>query len=457
MNILAIHTSHDGSMTYVKENKIIFHTQLDRYNRMKHMPCPSYKALKIIEGIEFDKFIMTELGNDSAKEWLAMMDNNKIIKEKLDKAERITYNEHHLLHAYASLCWQKDIANIVVMDGNGVIKNNNHLCLTTEQESIFSHGVHIKSSHNNIGYTYELGCREIFKEKFQEGKLLALSLHDKKAHEIQKCFEKEFDQYILSNNLKDSVIFTGGCTQNVINNSLQLKNFKTIFPDPFNGDFGISLGAINYYLNNKLKVDNIYLGVKQKISYNLFADCEIKWVTPHEVAKILVNEPVAIFQSRSEQGQRGLGNRSLLMNANNDSALNKINSIKKREWYRPFALTIMQTEAGGWFDMTTPNSPYMMFTFKVKKDKKHYFKVGLAKDDTSRIQTLKHSDNPHFYRLLEAFEDITELPFLLNTSLNLPGEVLVEDMTDLREMLDNSDLKYVYFPEDMRLLIKNNP
>ena len=454
MNILAIHTSHDGSMTYVKENKIVFHTQLDRYNRMKHMACPSYKALKIIEGIEFDKFIITELGNDSAKEWLAMMDNNKIIREKLAKAERITYNEHHLLHAYASLCWHKDIPNIVVMDGNGVIKNNKHLCLTTEQESIYSYGVHIKSSHNNIGYNYELDCREIFKEKFQEGKLLALSLHDKKANKIQKRFEREFDKYIHSNNLKDSVIFTGGCTQNVVNNSLQLKNFKTIFPDPFNGDFGISLGAINYYLNNRLRVDNVYLGVKQKLNFNLFKDCELRDTSPQEVASILINEPVAIFQSRSEQGQRGLGNRSLLMNANHMVAMEKVNAIKEREWYRPFACTIIQTEAAAWFDMTVKESPYMMFTFKVLEDKKHYFKTGLAKDDTCRLQTLKYDDNPHFYNLLEAFEDRSELPFLLNTSLNLPGEVLVEDMTDLREMLDNSNLKYVYFPEEMMLLIK---
>ena len=96
----------------------------------------------------------------------------------------------------------------------------------------------------------------------------------------------------------------------------------------------------------------------------------------------------------------------------------------------------------------------MMFTFKVLEDKKYFFKTGLAKDDTCRLQTLKFDDNPHFYDLLEAFEDRSELPFLLNTSLNLPGEVLVEDMTDLREMLDNSDLKYVYFPEEMVLLIK---
>ena len=456
MNILAIHTSHDGSMTYVKENKVVFHTQLDRLNRLKNMPMPSRRAFRIIEKIDFDVIIFTGLKESNCLDmWMQYMNQNKIIQSKMTKAEiLIRFDEHHLYHCYASLAWNKDISNILVMDMGGVYKTNKFGDRTAEQESIYSYGHHIKTTSLNIGNKFGQGSKDIYKRFFQEGKLLAYSLHDQRARALQVLFESEFDLYIKNNDLKDDLILTGGCAQNVINNSKQIKNFNTLWPDPFNGDFGISLGAINYHLSNRLKIDNVFLGVKQKLDFNLFKDCELRDTSPQEVASILINEPVAIFQSRSEQGQRGLGNRSLLMNANHMVAMEKVNAIKEREWDRPFACTIIQTEAAAWFDMTVKESPYMMFTFKVLEDKKHYFKTGLAKDDTCRLQTLKFDDNPHFYNLLEAFEDRSELPFLLNTSLNLPGEVLVEDMTDLRHMLDNSDLKYVYFPEEMVLLIK---
>ena len=81
----------------------------------------------------------------------------------------------------------------------------------------------------------------------------------------------------------------------------------------------------------------------------------------------LLDEPVAIFQSRSEQGQRGLGNRSLLMSPINKKAHNKLNQIKKREWFRPFACSVLKEKAKEWFDMLIDESPHMMYVFKIKK------------------------------------------------------------------------------------------
>ena len=92
-------------------------------------------------------------------------------------------------------------------------------------------------------------------------------------------------------------------------------------------------------------------------------------MSPEDVAKILLEYPVAIFQSRSEQGQRGLGNRSLLMNPMHEECQDKLNTIKKREWFRPFACSILLEAAHDWFDMDLEESPYMMYVFDLKENK----------------------------------------------------------------------------------------
>ncbi len=212
---------------------------------------------------------------------------------------------------------------------------------------------------------------------------------------------------------------------------------------------------MRYFLNNQITNDQIYLGIPQNINTDLFLKYKIINVTPIEVAKILQNDVVAIFQSRSEQGQRGLGNRSLLISPLNSESHNKLNDIKKREWFRPFALSIKQEESHKWFDMLGLNeSPYMMFVFKLLENKRNIIKLGYAIDYSSRIQTVKKEQNLHFYNLLSAFENLTNVPILVNTSLNLPGEVLIETLYDLKELFENSNLKYIYLPEINKLISK---
>ena len=156
-------------------------------------------------------------------------------------------------------------------------------------------------------------------------------------------------------------------------------------------------------------------------------------------------EPVAIFQSLSEQGQRGLGNRSLLIDIKAPNALKKINKIKKREWFRPFSCSILEDEAHKWFHTKGKLSPYMMFVFKSKKAS--LTKPVCSVDNLSRIQTVAYSHNKHFHNLLLTNKRFYKRPLLLNTSLNLPGHVLVESLDDLLYMFINTDLKYIYLPE----------
>ena len=452
--ILGLHTSHHGCMTYVVNNEIIFHTQLDRYNKIKTSSYVSREATKIIEQIEFDTVIFTGLSHSSSiHDWNYYFHyGNKIIRDKIKKAKIITsFNRHHIYHAYCALTWNKNYSNIIVIDGMGSVKNG-----VDEMESFYKFEKklrHISTSNNGFGKKYEQETEKIFNLWRQEGKMMAYALHNDQAYLVQKQFEKQTLKFLNSLSLQGKFILTGGCAQNVKNNYELLKVYD-VFADPFNGDFGISLGAINYLLENKLKIKSIYLGISQDLDLDIFKDFKVKDTTHDEVAKILIKDPVAIFQSRSEQGQRGLGNRSLLANANCEKSVNKITDIKKREYYRPFACSILQEEAKHWFKMNIEESPYMMYLFDIKQDKKPYFKMGLAKDDTCRIQTVKDKDNLHYYNLINSFYQQTKLPFVVNTSLNLPGEVLVETMYDLRLFLKNSSLNYAYLPEINKLITK---
>jgi len=452
--ILSLYLSHDGCMTYVNDNKIVFHTQLDRYNRFKHYSYVTKNLLNIIKNIDFDYLIISYATNtNSINLWNDVFIDHDI--HSLKNYKIIPYNNkyHHLFHAYCALTWDKNYKNVLICDGTGAEYKNDY-----ERESLFYYNNNLKhcfTENKGIGVDYELCSLKKYNKGFQEGKLMALSLHEKEARDVQERFEKNMLNLIKEKQIKENLLFSGGCAQNVIFNSKLLNIFNNVFCDPFNGDFGISLGAANYFLNNKIKNDQIYLGIPQKMDLDLFYSFKIKDVNESEVAKILLNDVVAIFQSRSEQGQRGLGNRSLLMSPINPKANDKLNEIKKREWYRPFACSVLYEKTKEWFDLLQlDESPYMMFIFKLLKNKENILKSGVAINNTSRIQTVKKSQNFHFYNLIKEFEKITNVPILINTSLNLPGEVLVETLYDMREMFINSNLKYIYLPEINKIICK---
>ena len=131
-----------------------------------------------------------------------------------------------------------------------------------------------------------------------------------------------------------------------------------------------------------------------------------------------------------------------------------LNNIKKREWFRPFACSILKEKAKDWFDMSINESPYMMYVFELKKH--NILKAGISVDNHSRIQTVSKKNNINYYYLLKSFEKLTSVPILINTSLNLPGEVLVETLNDLKNMFENSDLNYIYLPEIDTLIEKRH-
>jgi len=457
MNILAIHTSHDGSITIVKNNKFFAHAQIDRFNHVVSITFPPTKLLIQIKklNIQFDAVIFSYISDSCHRFW-----EEQLIKFNLLKPNcllKYTDIDHHYYHTCCAKATVGNNKNMVVIDGHGSIvgksgsvspmgEKNFH-----EQESIFQDDQKIYHSRKNIGYNYELRTAKEFNLKhgaFRScGKLMALAAYKKDVG----LFQKETELKIKNIIPKEDVTYTGGVAQNVLANSqfLDYKNFKI---DPLCTDQGISLGVMYDYMKGDLTLPNpVYLGFPPSyefLHYPTFKDYDIVDTTPEDICEILKKNPVALFQGRSEQGQRGLGNRSLLMDGTHPHAVALVNKIKRREWFRPFSPAIMEEYAEEYFDIKNP-SPYMLYVFKTKKDLPNVSAV----DKTARIQTVNKKDNPHFYNLLSAFNKKYKTPFLLNTSLNLAGHTLVEDLNDLKYMLDYSDLKYAYLPEVGKLII----
>lgn len=168
-----------------------------------------------------------------------------------------------------------------------------------------------------------------------------------------------------------------------------------------------------------------------------------------DVAQLISDRKiVAIFQGAAEAGPRALGNRSILYDPRDPSAKHKVNVVKRREWYRPFAGSIMLEHAADYFDMAgLPESPYMTYAMDARPEVYDVIPGVLHRDKTCRIQTVTEQQNYFYYHLIDAFHKITGVPVLFNTSFNLGGETIVHTEADALSTLRRSNIDYVYFPE----------
>lgn len=181
-------------------------------------------------------------------------------------------------------------------------------------------------------------------------------------------------------------------------------------------------------------------------------------VTYGDVAKIISEKNiVALFQGRSEAGHRALGNRSILYDPRDPNGKNHVNIVKQREWYRPFAASVMLDHAHDWFDMAgLKESPFMMFAVDVIKNKQDLIPCVTHVDGTCRIQTVTEKQNFNFYNLISEFYKLTGVPMLFNTSFNLAGEVIVETEDEAVDVLQRSKIEYLYLPEKQMLMVDKN-
>ena len=177
-------------------------------------------------------------------------------------------------------------------------------------------------------------------------------------------------------------------------------------------------------------------------------------VTHKDVAKLLAdNKIIAIFQGASESGPRALGNRSILHNPSNPNGKDKVNTVKKREWFRPYAGTVLHEHATEWFDLGKQiESPFMMYAVDVIKSKQSSIPAITHVDGTCRVQTLRRETNKNFYDLIKEFYNLTQIPILFNTSFNMAGYPIVQTLKDAMNVVEQSAIDYLYLPESKELI-----
>lgn len=227
---------------------------------------------------------------------------------------------------------------------------------------------------------------------------------------------EHMSQILPSRNL----VMMGGVALNCVANakiaSMNLYDDIWIMPNP--GDAGSSIGAVAAYTKQPLHWKTPYLGtnIDREFDYD------------GALQALLKGEVIGIANGRAEFGPRALGNRSLIADPRGPHVKDRVNMIKKREMFRPFAPIIMEHLAHDYFDLPVKTAPYMQFTAKCKFPDS--FPAICHFDDTSRVQTLNEAQNPVFYKLLKMFHAETRCPMLLNTSLNIKGQPLVNTWQD---------------------------
>jgi carbamoyltransferase len=274
---------------------------------------------------------------------------------------------------------------------------------------------------------------------------------------------------------KKNVVISGGYGLNCMANYYYLDELKdegiNIYVEPVSNDAGTAIGAalLHYHrVSGDKKVrefgESLYLGPQHHYSTEQIVDTADKYggevveATDEYVIDLITEKNiVAMFQGRSESGPRALGNRSILYDPRDPDGKDHVNTVKRREFFRPFAGSILKEDVHEWFDLRgMEETPHMMYAVNCKPGIKEKIPAIIHVDDTCRIQTVTENQNPNYYRLISKFKERTGCPIIFNTSFNLGGEPLVETLDDAVRTLANSDIEYLYLPEYGKMVKVSN-
>jgi len=258
------------------------------------------------------------------------------------------------------------------------------------------------------------------------------------ARSLQACLERVY--FHILNDLHartkcDQLCLAGGVALNSVANGLALKEtpFKEIYIQPAAGDDGTSVGAAYWVLHQELKKpracvletaslgpeyndDEIAAALQEAgITAERLDEDQLVTQTAKEMAATKV---VGWFQGRMEWGPRALGNRSIVAHPGHPDMKDILNSrIKHREWFRPFAPSVLAERLNDCFESEHP-TPFMLMVYQTRPEMYSQLCAVDHDDHTGRVQTVTPQMNARYYKLIQAFERETGIPVVLNTSFN---------------------------------------
>jgi len=508
--IAALTTEHNASCCLLKNGEIVFFIEEERLSRIKAESMPLLAMAKIKEYTDrLDYFVM-----DNSKR----LDNSNVYVRLAIKLGLIQSNSkqiidpqhfgHHQAHAAGAFFNSGfDEAICVVIDAAGgpvdggveietifeckqnkiteLYKSVGNFNKPSGIGAMYS-GLSVTLGHGPLDCGKAMGLSSYGKEDKTIPSIRNLYEHNTKMYSqpyikdftkyntenicyaVQKQVEKEavdILQFALKRSGMKNIVLTGGFALNCVGNYEYLKYLPegtNLYVDPVSSDAGLSIGLAKLIYNTKFpsyakKQKTFYLGPLPDYNFNLpCKEFHSKIVSYTDIVDLLINgNIVAMYQGRSEAGPRALGNRSILFDPRVKDGKDIVNAVKNREWYRPFAGSVLKENAQEWFDMRgMEESPFMMYAVNVLEDKKELIPAIVHVDGTCRVQTVTEEQNLHYYNLIKEFNKVTNVPMLFNTSFNLAGDPLVETMEDALNTLRNSDINYLYLPERNELLCK---
>lgn len=248
---------------------------------------------------------------------------------------------------------------------------------------------------------------------------------------VQQIYEEIFIGLLswMSANLDQTdVVIAGGSALNCVANSLAYNYYDRVWISPAPGDSGSAIGAVLANVPMYIDLNDAYLG------HNIEGEYPIQAI----IDDLMRDGISAVASGRAEFGPRALGHRSILADPRIPDIKDRVNKIKQREEFRPFSPMILNEHAATHFKLPDVdwNAPYMQFAIPCLQPHKYPGIVHV--DGTSRVQTVgKHTlyENKGPRRLLEAWHGLTGCPMLLNTSLNIKGQPLINTIDDVYQFV----------------------
>lgn len=304
---------------------------------------------------------------------------------------------------------------------------------------------------------------------------LAYAVQTQSQEEVLQLIRKAVKHTGIKN-----VVLSGGYGLNCVANYWYLDQLKDegieLYVEPISSDAGTAIGAalMGYHSvtkdhTNRSYAESLYLGPAYNYSIEdisklaekyqaVVSDTAYKDIVSLMTGKITGKRNiVSLFQGRSESGPRALGNRSILYDPTDPAGKDHVNQVKRREYFRPFAGSILHEHAHDWFDLRRmEESPHMMYAMNCQPGIAEKIPSIIHVDGTCRIQTVKQHQNPHYYEIIKELYEQTGVPIVFNTSFNLGGEPLVETLDDAFRTLANSEIEYLFLPEFGKLITISN-
>ena len=458
---------HDAGVSVIQNDNLVFGAHAERYSGKKHDAQLNANLLKdAIKHGHPDHVVWYE---NPWKKRLRQIISTEILYGKWYPDPKkylyeygircpVSYTDHHYAHACAGAYTSKfDQATVVVIDAIGELNT----CSVWKYKNNLLEKCYVTNYPTSMGLLYSAFTQRVgLKPMDEEYITMGMAAWGKPiyAEQIKNDFIKQYHPFKLKRNVHKGIgdylpgadnmdiassiqqvceefvmdyvqramsytgnknlVFQGGVALNCVANTKLLDICDDIWIMPNPGDCGNSLGAALSYLQKPLIWPGPYIGTDICNPYPVDAI----------ITELCTNKMVGVASGRAEFGPRALGHRSLLADPRGHDIKDKVNEIKRRQKFRPFAPAILEEYLHEYFDIKADSSPYMQYVGKCLKPKE--FPAIIHVDDTSRIQTVGKNDSPGFRKLLEVWHAKTGCPMLLNTSLNIRGMPMVNTRED---------------------------